>query len=99
MVLQCDTMTEIGVRELRHRLREVVRRAESGETFSVTLYGRTVATLGPAMSGTSLARLIEEGKVTPPLQPDTSRLPDPLPVTTGMTATQALLAERRDDRR
>lgn len=37
--------TEIGVRELRNDVSEVLRRAESGEDFVVTVRGRAVARL------------------------------------------------------
>jgi prevent-host-death family protein len=37
--------TEIGVRELRNDVSEVLRRAESGEDFVVTVRGRQVARL------------------------------------------------------
>jgi prevent-host-death family protein len=92
-------MTAVGMRELRHRLREYLARVESGERFEVTVFGRAVARLEPVTTGATLARLIDDGKVTPPLQPDTSRLPEPVPVTTGTMATEALLAERRSDER
>jgi prevent-host-death family protein len=37
--------TEIGVRDLRNDVSEVLRRAESGEEFVVTIRGRQVARL------------------------------------------------------
>ena len=37
--------TEIGVRDLRNDVSEVLRRAESGEEFVVTVRGRPVARL------------------------------------------------------
>ncbi len=88
------------MRELRHRLRHYLARADSGEGFDVTVFGRPVAHLGPLIPRRpTLARLVEEGKVTPAMKTDTSSLPIPTPVTTGMTATEALLAERRGDAR
>ncbi len=86
------------MRELRHRLREYLSRVESGEQFEVTVFGRAVAQLRPVRRvRPSLARLIEEGQVTPALNPDTSHLPPLVRSTTGWTATEALLAERRGD--
>ncbi|MEE6286121.1 type II toxin-antitoxin system Phd/YefM family antitoxin [Georgenia sunbinii] len=38
---------EIGLRELRQDASEVVRRAESGSQFVVTVAGRAAASLGP----------------------------------------------------
>jgi prevent-host-death family protein len=40
-------MKTIAQRELRNRSGEVLRRAEQGETFTVTVSGRAVAQLGP----------------------------------------------------
>ncbi len=40
-------MTKVGMRDLRHRLRDYLRRVEAGEAFEVTSFGRTVAHLGP----------------------------------------------------
>jgi len=91
-------MEQIGMRELRHRLRHYLNRVGSGEGFEVTVFGRPVAHLGPlAPRRPTLARLVEEGKVTLASKTDTSSLPTPAPVTTGLTATEALLAERRGD--
>ena len=88
------------MRELRHRLREYLTRVEAGERFEVTVFGRPVAQLRPVTTARlTLARLIEEGRVTPPLHPDTSHLPALVAATSGTTATAALLAERRGDPR
>ena len=40
-------MTTIPQRELRNRVSEVLRRAEQGEEFVITIDGRPVAELGP----------------------------------------------------
>ncbi len=92
-------MTSVGMRDLRHRLREYLGRVEAGERFEVTVFGRAVARLEPMAAPADMERLIEEGKVTPPMNRDSSRLPTPIPGTNGMTATEALLAERRSDDR
>lgn len=41
-------MTTIPQKELRNNVSEVLRRAESGEQFTITVSGRAVAQLGPA---------------------------------------------------
>jgi len=41
------TMTTIPQRELRNRVSDVLRRAEQGEQFVITVDGRPVAELGP----------------------------------------------------
>lgn len=40
-------MTTAGLRELRQHASDLVRRAEHGETVTVTVSGREVAQLGP----------------------------------------------------
>lgn len=57
-------MTVIPQKELRNNVGEVLRRAEAGEEFTVTVSGRPVARLGPAaarrwVSGPSLRRVWE----------------------------------------
>jgi prevent-host-death family protein len=93
-------MEQVGMRELRHRLREYLARVEAGESFEVTLFGRPVAQLRPtAGERPSMARLIAEGRVTPPLNPNTTQLPPRVASTTGTSASAALIAERRADLR
>jgi prevent-host-death family protein len=41
-------VTTIPQKELRNNVSEVLRRAEAGEEFTVTVAGRPVARLGPA---------------------------------------------------
>jgi prevent-host-death family protein len=51
-------MTKIPQRELRNNVSEILRRAEVGERFTITVAGRPVAELGPlagARRGTSVA--------------------------------------------
>lgn len=93
-------MTQIGMRDLRHRLREYLARVEAGEAFDVTIYGRPVAQLRPVAGGQpTLAQLVAEGRVTPAANPPTNHLPPATASTTGITATAALVAERRRDKR
>jgi len=40
-------MTVIAQRQLRNDVSEILRRAEAGETFTITVNGRRVAQLGP----------------------------------------------------
>lgn len=88
------------MRELRHRLREYLARVEAGEGFEVTLFGRAVAQLRPvAGPRPTMAQLVADGLVSPPLNDDTAHLPTPVVATTGTTATAALLAERHGDAR
>jgi prevent-host-death family protein len=57
-------MVIIPQKELRNNVGEVLRRAEAGEEFTVTVSGRPVARLGPIrprqwVSGPALARVWE----------------------------------------
>jgi prevent-host-death family protein len=52
----------IPQKELRNNVADVLRRAEAGEEFTITVAGRPVATLGPAqrrrwVTGPDLARV------------------------------------------
>ncbi|HEV7167403.1 MAG TPA: type II toxin-antitoxin system prevent-host-death family antitoxin [Micrococcaceae bacterium] len=44
-------MKDVGLRELRQHASDVVRRAEAGETITITVSGRTAAVLGPVYRG------------------------------------------------
>lgn len=53
-------VTTIPQRELRNNVSDVLRRAEAGERFTITVAGRPVAELGPPAGqrrGTSVAEL------------------------------------------
>ncbi|MGI8802563.1 MAG: type II toxin-antitoxin system Phd/YefM family antitoxin [Solirubrobacteraceae bacterium] len=55
-------MDTIPQKELRNNVGEVLRRAEAGERFTITVAGRSVAELGPAakrnwVSGPALERV------------------------------------------
>ena len=41
------SMPEIPQKQLRNEIGEILRRAEAGEEFTITVSGRPVATLGP----------------------------------------------------
>lgn len=46
-----STMTSVGVRALRQRASELLRRVEAGETIEITDRGRPVALLSPLPQG------------------------------------------------
>ncbi len=61
-------MTTIPQRELRNNVSDVLRRAEGGEHFTVTVDGRPVAEVGPIVGARRLgrpARLAEILAATP----------------------------------
>ena len=91
-------MTTVGVRELRQRASELLRRVEAGETIEVTDRGRPVAVLAPLPEAEPLERLRAAGDVVPSAS-SLDDLPKPLRLPAGKEAPSAVLARlRRDDR-
>lgn len=91
-------MGTVGIRELRQRASELLRRVEAGETIEVTDRGRPVAVLAPLPEGEALERLRAAGDVTPAAG-SLDDLPKPLPLPVGKEAPSSVLARlRRDDR-
>jgi prevent-host-death family protein len=56
-------MTSIGVRELRQRASEFLRRVEAGETLEVTDRGRPIALLTPIPQAPPLEQLRASGEI------------------------------------
>ncbi len=91
-------MTSVGVRELRQRASELLRRVADGETFEVTDRGRPVAVLAPLPDAGPLAQLRASGDVTVP-SAGLDELPDPLPLPPGKPTPSSVLMGLRDDER
>lgn len=91
-------MASVGVRELRQRASELLRRVAAGETIEVTDRGRPVALLAPLPDGGALERLRAAGEVTPAAKA-LADLPTPLPLAPGQEPPSAVLARLRDDER
>ena len=91
-------MTSVGVRELRQRASELLRRVEQGETIEITDRGRPVALLTPPPAGSPLERLRSAGDVEAATM-DFDDLPSPLPVPEGVEPPSAVLARLRRDER
>ena len=87
-------MTRIGIRELRDTLTQTIRRVRGGESVAVTHDGIPVALIVPYPED-RLSQLIAEGKVRPALKP-LYPLPEAVPVTGPMTASEALEDDRGD---
>ena len=86
----------VGIAELRQNLSVYLRRVENGERLLVTDRNRPVAELGPApSSGSSLDRLIAEGRVARPAR---RRLPPPLQMDGDANALSRALDEIRGER-
>jgi prevent-host-death family protein len=75
-------MPSVGIRELRQRASELLRRVEQGETFEITDRGRPVAVLGPLPGGGPLDRLRAASDVEPATE-ELDDLPEPLVLTPG----------------
>lgn len=85
----------MGIRELRDTLTQTIRRVRNGESVAVTHDGVPVALIVPYPED-RIAQLAAEGKVRLPLRPMTFPLPEPVPVTGPMTASEALEDDRGD---
>lgn len=91
-------MTSIGVRELRQRASEFLRRIEQGETIAVTDRGRRVAILSPPPEGTPLDRMRALGEIEP-AEGDLDDLPEPLVLPSGTPRPSEVLRRLRRNER
>jgi prevent-host-death family protein len=91
-------MTRIGIRELRQKASEYLRRVEGGETIEVTDHGRPVALLTPIPEAPPLERLRAAGDVDA-ASGSMDDLPAPLPLAPGQEAPSTILARLRADER
>jgi prevent-host-death family protein len=91
-------MGTVGVRELRQRASELLRRVEAGETIEVTDRGRPVAVFAPLPEAGALEQLRAASEVIPAAG-SLSDLPLPLPVPDGKELASAILARLRSSER
>jgi prevent-host-death family protein len=91
-------MTTVGIRELRQRASELLRRVEAGEVFEITDRGRPVAVLGPLPAGAALDRLRASGELVAATA-DLDDLPEPLDLAAGQEAPSIVLDRLRRDER
>jgi prevent-host-death family protein len=90
-------MASVGIRELRQRASELLRRVEDGESIVITDRGRPVAVLAPVPDD-PLERLRAAGDLQPD-EGEISDLPEPLVVPpTAELPSEALARLRRDER-
>lgn len=90
-------MASVGVRELRQRASELLRRVEAGETIEITDRGRPVAALIPLPDVDPIERLRALGDLEPASR-SLADLPAPLVVSGGELPSQILARLRQDER-
>ncbi|MGO9904333.1 MAG: type II toxin-antitoxin system Phd/YefM family antitoxin [Solirubrobacteraceae bacterium] len=90
-------MASVGVRELRQRASELLRRVQAGESIEITDRGRPVAVLAP-LPADPLDRLRAAGDLAGG-EGDVADLPEPLPLPTGTELPSSVLARLRRDER
>ena len=97
-------MTVVGIRELKARLSEYVRRVRGGEEVLVTDRGEVVATLLPPEAVRAvndlepgIRRLVAQGRLVPGRGNDPARYPVFSPLVSAGTAA-AWIAEDREER-
>jgi prevent-host-death family protein len=87
-------MATTGIRELRQRASELLRRVEAGETIEITDRGRPVAVLAPLPDQHPIDRLRATGDLEPAAA-DLKDLPDPLPLAPGQEPPSSVLDRLR----
>ena len=90
-------MVTVGIRELRQRASELLRRVEGGESIEITDRGRPVAILAPVPAD-RVALLRASGDLAQS-QGDLEGLPEPLPLPPGADPPSVVLARLRRDER
>ena len=90
-------MASVGIRELRQRASELLRRVEAGESIEITDRGRPVAVLAP-LAADPVEQLRASGDLHAAAG-TMADLPAPLPLSPGAEAPSEVLARLRRDER
>lgn len=91
-------MASSGIRELRQRASELLRRVEAGETIEITDRGRPVAVLAPIPDVSPTAMLRATGDLVAAAD-DLSTLPEPVPLQPGQEPPGHVLERLRASER
>jgi prevent-host-death family protein len=91
-------MASTGIRELRQRASELLRRVEAGETIEITDRGRPVAVLAPLPNQRPIDRLRATGDLEP-AGSDLKDLPEPLVLAPEQVSPSSVLDRLRRDER
>ncbi|WP_031746078.1 type II toxin-antitoxin system Phd/YefM family antitoxin [Mycobacterium tuberculosis] len=92
-------MTSVGVRALRQRASELLRRVEAGETIEITDRGRPVALLSPLPQGGPYEQLLASGEIERATLDVVVDLPEPLDLDAGVELPSVTLARLREHER
>lgn len=91
-------MTAVGVRELRQRASELLRRVEAGETIEITDRGRPVALLSPMPDGGPYEQILASGEIERATI-DLDDLPEPVGLEASVELPSVTLAHLREHER
>ena len=91
-------MSSIGIRELRQRASEFLRRVQAGETIEITDRGRPIALLSPIPDVSPLEQLRAAGDIDE-ARHDIGALPGALELPAGGEAPSSVLERLRADER
>lgn len=87
-------MASVGIRELRQRASELLRRVEAGETIEITDRGRPVALLSPTPAGGPYQGMLASGEIERAAIAFDD-LPDPVDIGPDVELPSATLARLR----
>jgi prevent-host-death family protein len=90
-------VASVGIRELRQRASELLRRVEEGESIEITDRGRPVAVLAP-LPADPVERLRAAGDLQAS-EGEIAELPEPLVTSSGEELPSDVLARLRRDER
>jgi prevent-host-death family protein len=90
-------VASVGIRELRQRASELLRRVEEGESIEITDRGRPVAVLAP-LPADPVERLRAAGDLQAS-EGEIAELPEPLVTSSGVELPSDVLARLRRDER
>ena len=92
---------EIGIREFKNRLSEILQRANEGEQITITNHGEAICLLSPVKHEeikrpAYLERAIAEGRVRPATRTSMSQSTPIKPRKSGPTTTELITQSRRE---
>ena len=91
-------MASVGIRELRQRASELLRRVQAGETIEVTDRGRPMAVLTPLPDGDRIERLRASGELVSSSH-ELDTLADPIALDPCQEPPSSVLERLRRDER